>query len=52
VAACTTWVVRSGRQPLYVVNEANKPSIALTEAVGYVDTGARELTGEGVCRPG
>ncbi|MEE9618467.1 MAG: GNAT family N-acetyltransferase [Anaerolineae bacterium] len=51
VAACTTWVVRSARQPLYVVNEANKPSIALTEAVGYVDTGAREFGGEGVCRP-
>ncbi len=46
VAACTTWVVRSARQPLYVVNEANKPSIALTEAVGYVDTGAREFTGD------
>jgi GNAT superfamily N-acetyltransferase len=51
VAACTTWVVRSARQPLYVVNEANKPSIALTEGVGYVDTGAREFGGEGVCRP-
>ncbi|MDY7079710.1 MAG: GNAT family N-acetyltransferase [Chloroflexota bacterium] len=51
VAASTTWVVRSGRQPLYIVNEANEPSIALAEAVGYVDTGAREFSGEGVCRP-
>ncbi len=51
LTACTTWVVRSARQPLYVVSEANEPSIALTEAVGYVDTGAREFTGEGVCRP-
>jgi GNAT superfamily N-acetyltransferase len=50
LAACTTWVVRSARQPLYVVNEANEPSIALAEAVGYVDTGAREFAGEGVCK--
>jgi GNAT superfamily N-acetyltransferase len=46
VTACTTWVIRSSRQPLYVVNEANKPSIALTEAVGYVDTGVREFAGD------
>lgn len=51
VAACTTWVVRSARQPLYVVNETNGPSLALAKAVGYVDTGAREFGGEGVCRP-
>lgn len=48
---CTTWVIRSGRQPLYVVNRANEPSIALAETVGYVDTGAREFVGEGVYRP-
>ncbi|HHN94391.1 MAG TPA: GNAT family N-acetyltransferase [Anaerolineae bacterium] len=48
--ACTTWVVRSGRQPLYVVNRGNKASIALAESVGFVDTGAREFAGEGVCR--
>jgi len=51
VTACTTWVLRSARQPLYVVNEANGPSIALAEAVGYVDSGTREFAGEGVCRP-
>jgi len=51
LAACTTWVLRSARQPLYVVNGRNGPSIGLAEAVGYVDTGAREFTGEGVCRP-
>ena len=50
--ACTTWVVRSARQPLYVVSKSDRPSITLAEAVGYVDTGAREFAGEGVCRPG
>jgi GNAT superfamily N-acetyltransferase len=52
LSACTTWAVRSARQPLYVVNEANAPSIALAEAVGYVDTGAREFSGAGVCSTG
>ncbi|MFQ6101188.1 MAG: GNAT family N-acetyltransferase [Anaerolineae bacterium] len=52
LTACTTWVIRSARQPLYFVTETNEPSIALAEAVGYVDTGAREFAGEGVCRPG
>jgi len=51
LAASTTWVVRSGRQPLYIVNEGNEPSLALAKAVGYVDTGVREFAGEGVCRP-
>jgi len=50
--ACTRWVIRSARQPLYIVNERNGPSLALAEAVGYVDTGAREFAGEGVRRPG
>jgi RimJ/RimL family protein N-acetyltransferase len=50
--ACTTWAVRSARQPLYVANEANVPSIALAKTVGYADTGAREFAGEGVCKPG
>jgi len=50
LGACTTWIIRSARQPLYIVNERNRPSIALAEAVGYVDTGAREFAGEGVCR--
>ncbi len=51
LTACTTWIIRSARQPLYIVNEGNGSSIALAEAVGYVDTGAREFAGEGVCRP-
>ena len=50
LTACTTWAFRSARQPLYVVNEANRASIALAEAVGYVDTGAREFAGAGICR--
>jgi RimJ/RimL family protein N-acetyltransferase len=52
LAACTTWAIHPARQPLYVVNEANTPSIALAEAVGYVDTQVREFAGEGVCRAG
>ena len=52
LTACTTWAIHSARQPLYVVNGANKASIALADAVGYVDTGARELSAEGVCRTG
>ncbi len=50
LTACTTWAIRSARQPLYVVNEKNDASIALAEGVGYVDTGAREFAGEGMCR--
>jgi GNAT superfamily N-acetyltransferase len=50
LTSCTTWVLRSARQPLYIVEERNEPSIALAEAVGYVDTGAREFAGEGLCR--
>ncbi len=50
LTACTTWVIRSARQPLYIVHEKNGPSIALAEAVGYVDTDIREFTSEGICR--
>jgi GNAT superfamily N-acetyltransferase len=49
--ASTSWVIRSGRRPLYIVNEMNEPSLALAKAVGYVDTNAREFAGEGVCLP-
>ena len=48
--ASTSWAVRSGRQPLYTVNEKNDASLALAKSVGYVDTGVREFAGEGVCR--
>ena len=50
--ASTSWVIRSGRQPLYIVNQNNEPSVALAKAVGYMDTGAREFAVEGVCRTG
>ncbi len=48
--ACTNWVVRSGRQALFIVSGREKHNIALSEAVGYVDTGAREFTVEGIRR--
>ena len=51
LSACTTWVIRSSRQPLYIVDDRNRPSIALADAVGYVDTGAREFVADVVCRP-
>jgi RimJ/RimL family protein N-acetyltransferase len=51
LAACTAWAVRSARQPIYVVDEENEPSIRLAQATGYVDTGSREFAGEGICRP-
>ncbi len=50
--ACTNWVVQSGRQPLYIVGEEDEPGIALAEEIGYIDTGAREFAGEGLCLPG
>jgi RimJ/RimL family protein N-acetyltransferase len=50
LTSCTTWVLRSARQPLYIVDERNERSTGLAEALGYVDTGAREFAGEGVCR--
>jgi hypothetical protein len=49
-AACTNWVVQSGRRPLYIVGDEDTFNIALAEEIGYVDTGAREFAGEGVCR--
>ncbi|MGD2178468.1 MAG: GNAT family N-acetyltransferase [Anaerolineae bacterium] len=49
VATCTRWVVRSGRRPLIIVDAKDGPAIALAEAAGYVDTGARELAGDIVC---
>jgi len=50
LATCTRWVVRSGRRPITIVNADEAARSALAEAVGYVDTGARELTGDIVCR--
>jgi ribosomal protein S18 acetylase RimI-like enzyme len=47
--ACTTWVLRAGKQPLYVVDSENDAGIGLARAIGYVDTGVREFAAEGVC---
>jgi hypothetical protein len=49
LATCTRWVIRSGRRPLAIVNAKDGPGIALAEAVGYEDTGARQLAGDIVC---
>ncbi|MCX7682123.1 MAG: hypothetical protein N2508_09215 [Anaerolineae bacterium] len=51
LASCTSWVVRSARQPLCIINDQNEAGMAVALAVGYVDSGAREFAGEGVCRP-
>lgn len=42
VAAMAQHLLESGRIPLYAVAEENKASIQLAEAVGFVDTGARQ----------
>lgn len=50
LTACTRWVIRASRRPIYIVNESNEAGVALAKSVGYVDTGAREFTGEGIYR--
>jgi RimJ/RimL family protein N-acetyltransferase len=49
VAACANTLVQSGVQPLYMVSDENVASKQLAESVGFVDTGAREFAGSGVC---
>lgn len=49
LATCTRWVVRSGRHPLAIVGMGDEDGTGLVEQVGYVDTGARELSGEVRC---
>jgi GNAT superfamily N-acetyltransferase len=46
VQAATAALLREGLLPLYMVEEANLPSILLAEAAGYADTGRREAVGE------
>jgi GNAT superfamily N-acetyltransferase len=46
--SCVSWALRSGVQPLYTVSEDNEPSIRLAESVGFVDTGAQQLSIEGI----
>ena len=49
LAACTRWVVRSGRHPLVIVGTRDEHGTRLAEQVGYVDSGARELASDVVC---
>jgi hypothetical protein len=51
LGACTRWVIRSGRHPLAMVDVQDDSTTSLVEAVGYVDSGARELAGDVICRP-
>lgn len=50
LGACTRWVIRSGRHPLAMVDVQDDSTTSLVEAVGYVDSGARELVGDVICR--
>jgi predicted GNAT family acetyltransferase len=49
LATCTRWVLRSGRRPLAIIDAEDRGAIALAEAVGYKDTGARDLAGDVLC---
>lgn len=44
--AATGGLLREGLLPLYLVQESNLPSIRLAKAVGYADTGHREIAGQ------
>lgn len=48
VAGVTQTVLASGRTPLYLVEESNEPSRRIAEALGYVDTGARQVYADAV----
>jgi RimJ/RimL family protein N-acetyltransferase len=49
VTACANTLSQSGVQPLYLTTKTNEASVRLAESVGFVDTGAREFAGAGVC---
>jgi predicted GNAT family acetyltransferase len=46
VSALVSELLKSGRMPLYVVNEQNTASINLATSIGFVDTGTREYAGQ------
>lgn len=48
VMACSEYIIRGGRQPLYLVEPENIESVNLAEAVGFVDSGGRQVYVEGV----
>jgi RimJ/RimL family protein N-acetyltransferase len=47
VSACTAALLEERLRPLYMVEEGNEASIHIAEALGYLDTGLRELSAEG-----
>jgi GNAT superfamily N-acetyltransferase len=47
VSACTSALLEERLRPLYMVEEDNRASIRIAEALGYMDTGHREFNGEG-----
>ena len=49
LSACTRWVVRSGLHPVVVADVEDGYTTRLAESVGYVDTGARELSADVRC---
>lgn len=48
-AACAVALHQLGVQPLYAVGQDNQASLSLAGAAGFVDSGAREFAGQGVC---
>jgi hypothetical protein len=48
-AACAAALHQSGLQILYAVDPLNRTSVHLAGATGFVDSGAREFAGQGVC---
>lgn len=50
VSACTAALLEERLRPLLIVEEGNKASIHIAEALGYVDTGLREFVAEGLLR--
>lgn len=47
VSACTTALLEERVRPLYTVDEENEASQRIAEALGYTDTGHRDLVAEG-----
>ncbi len=47
VSACTAALLDQRVRPLYTVEEDNQASVRIAESLGYVDTGLRQLVGEG-----
>lgn len=50
VSACAGLLLEERLHPLYMVEEDNEASIHIAEALGFADTGAREIEAEGQLR--